>query len=41
LQLFGRVEASYHFANFFGVVVGLEYGDTWRQTCWPSCGSPI
>lgn len=25
------IEASYHFADFFGVSVGLEYGDTWRQ----------
>lgn len=25
------IEASYHFNDFFGVSVGLEYGDTWRQ----------
>ena len=25
------IEASYLFADFFGVSVGLEYGDTWRQ----------
>lgn len=25
------IEASYHFSDFFGISVGLEYGDTWRQ----------